>query len=172
MSAIAAFDADGARIVGTVDWIPVTARVACDGWRLEVGQLAPDFDDLTPHWDGVLTQTENGSLLFVTEHGMQVREDALILRALDEDGRPTGEPRPFTPVRRRPCVFDAGLATATAALAAAADQVTAAWDRGDLAAAVRRLAAAADALRPLLPTIPATAATPATALLCNPETDR
>jgi hypothetical protein len=148
---IAAFTPDGARIVATCDWIPGRGRIAPGSWRIEPdGGLAVDFDGVEPCWDGVLTGTDDGWPLYLTESGLEIAERDLVLRALDDDDQPCGDPLAFTP-RRTPPVFDAALATRAADLAIAARGVLDAWQGGDLDAAVRGLAASLEGLRALLP---------------------
>jgi hypothetical protein len=98
----------------------------------------------------VLTGTDDGWPLYLTESGLEVAERDLVLRALDDDDQPTGDPLAFTP-RRTPPVFDAALATRAEDLAVAAQGVLDAWQGGDLAGAVRGLAASLEGLRTLLP---------------------
>jgi hypothetical protein len=148
---IAAFTPDGARIVASCDWVPGRGRIAPQSWRIAPdGGLAVDFDGVEPCWDGVLTGTDDGWPLYLTESGLEIAERDLVLRALDDDGQPIGDPLAFTP-RRTPPVFDTALATRAADLAVAARGVLDAWQGGDLAAAVRDLAARLEDLRALLP---------------------
>jgi hypothetical protein len=148
---IAAFTTHGERIVATSDWLPARGRIAPESWRIDPdGRLAVDFLEVEPCWDGVLTGTDDGYPLYLAQNGVDVAENELVLRALDDDDRPCGEPLAFTP-RRAPSVFDDALAARAQDLAVAAQGVLDAWRGGDLAGAVRNLAPSLEGLRALLP---------------------
>jgi hypothetical protein len=142
------FAPDGAEVVATADWVPANAMLAPDGVTLTPdGALGLDFHDLRLAWDGVVTETEDGVLVYLTAEGERVRENALVLRRIDGDGAPVGAPVPFSPRRRGGPVFDGGVPRRAAALLTAAENVVARWARGDLAAAVSALNAAIAAMR-------------------------
>lgn len=170
MTRVAAFHPNGDRIVATVDWIPAIATIDPDCVRLDGdGCLGIDTLDTRPLRDGAVTQTERGFMLFETADGEAVPEDRLVLRALDAAGEPCGDPLPFTAVAVTAPFNDAAVKAASRALLVAAEIVARQWSSNGLAAAVRDLDAAAQALRRLVPNSAAASPFTPTAKEDNPS---